>query len=428
MGKKFKTVIIIAVIIFIGIGAVIFINRLKNREPQVAEDIDLGVPVETTSVERTNFEIIYNYSGTAEYLNKTKISPRVSGEILELYVKAGEKVEEGQLLAKIDDQQIKNNLDSARTALTEAEIAVEKAKLSKEIAENNFAESRAALKEAESDFEQWKSDYERDKKLFEKNAIAEAKFEQTRTQYKKAQARLDRIQSSLNSAEKAVSIAELDIKNTEQKLIKSRNEFANAEIKLNDTEIRSPLDGKILGEFIEEGEFAAAAQTVLTAAPTDKIEINVNAGMKDLEKLKVGSKAVIYYPGGKDNIIESEISEIALAADPVSRTTKIKIPAPNTAGKINDGMSLAVGLVAEQVNNTLSVPNKSVFNFKSVPHVYVINENTAERRQIETGLSDGNNTAVVSGLTEGEKIALTNINELRDNIKVYLPDQGNGDD
>ena len=428
MSKKLKTSLIIAAVLIIAVVTLIFIGQLKNREPQVAEDKSLGVPVETENVSRDDFEIIFNYSGTAEYLDKTKISPKLAGEIREIYISEGEEVEKGQLLAKLDDRELKNNLSSAKAALKEVELALQKAKLAEEVAENNLAESRAALKEAQSDFEQWKSDYQRDKKLYEENAIAKAKFEQTKTQYQKSQARLQRMQNSVNSAQKAVEIAELDIRSTEEKLQKIRNEFKNAEIKLSYTEIRSPLEGKILKEFIDEGEFIGTAQPIFEVAKTNNTEVNVEVGMKDLRKIKIGSKVLLSYPGENDFKTESEISKIASTADPVSRTTEVNIPLENRNGKIKDGMSLSVGLVAEKMDNVLIIPNKALFNFKSSPHVYLINDNKAERREVETSLSDGFYTVIKSGLNEGDEIAVSNINELRDEVKVYLPGRENGDD
>lgn len=428
MNKKIKTSLIIAVILIIGVGSLIFIGQLKNREPQVAEDKDLGVPVETEKIRRDDFEIIFNYSGTAEYLDKTKISPKIAGEIQKIYISEGDKVEKGQLLAKIDDRELKNNLSSAESALKDAELALKKVKLAKEMAANNLSESRAALKEANSDFKQWENDYQRDKKLFEENAIAEAKFEQTKTQYQKSQARLQRMQNSVNSAQKAVEIAELDVKSTKEKLQKSKNELENAEIKLSHTEIRSPLEGKILEGFVEEGEFIGVSQPIFEAARTNKTEIKVEVGMKDLSKIKPGTKVWLSYPGANDYTIESKISEIASTADPISRTTEINILLENKNGIIKDGMSLSVGIVAEKMDDVLIITNKALFDFKSSPHVYLIKENKAVRKNVEIGLSDGHYTVIKSGLKEGDEIAVSNISELRDNVDVYLPGRKNGDD
>jgi len=231
MNKKTKMALTILLIIAIGAGALIFIRELKNREPQVAKEEDLGAAVETAEVQKGDFEIIYNYSGTAEYAGKRKISSQIGGEIINIYVRESQKVEKGDLLARIDDQELKNNLSSAETAVREAEIALKKAELAKDISRNNLAESKAAIKEAESNYSQWQSDYERDKKLYQKNAIAKAKFEQTKTQFQKAAAQLERVQATLSSAKKSVEIAGLDVETTVERLKKSRNELENARLK-----------------------------------------------------------------------------------------------------------------------------------------------------------------------------------------------------
>jgi len=428
MKKKIKTSVIIVILIVIGISALLFIRALRNREPQVAEEKKLGVPVETAVVKKDNFEIVFKHSGTVKYLNRTKLSSQIGGEITEIYVEEGDQVEAGQILAKIDDQELKNNLDSAQSGVEEAEINFEKVKLAKLVAENNHLESKAALREAQSDWQQWQNDYQRDKKLYQADAIAEAKFEQTKTQYQKAQARLERMKSSVSSAEKAVEIAELDIDSAEKKLEKSKNELKNADLKLKDSEIKAPSSSRIINSYIEVGENVGTAHVIFETAHTNVLEISAELGMKELRQVNPGTKAVIYYGQNDQNIIESEISKIDQASDPISRTTEVTIPVSNENNEFRDGDFAAVEITAESVNDALIIPNKAIFNFKGEPHVYLIRDGKAERIKIETGLSDGYFTVVKDGLNEEDQIAVTNINDLQNDTAVYLFRRENGDD
>jgi len=427
MSKKIKMALTILLIIAIGAGALIFIRQLKNREPRVAEEQDLGVAVETAEVQKDDFEIIYNYSGTVEYAGKRKISAQSGGEIINIYVREGQKVEKGDLLAKIDDQELKNNLSSAETAVKEAEIALEKAKLAKEISTNNVTESKAALKEAESNYSQWQSDYERDKKLYQKNAIVEAKFEQTKTQFQKAAAQLERTKAALDSAKKSVEIASLDLESTAEKLKKARNELENARLKFKDTEIRSPISAEIVNEFAETGEFTAAGQPLFEIAQNERVKIKVQVGMDVLNKLKVGTKAIISSPALEQKELKAVVSEIGSTADPKSRTTEVTLELKE---KINlkDGAFVSVSLIAEKLNEVLIVPEKAIVNYQAAPHVYLIKDGKAVRRKIETAASNGYQTVVNSSLSAGDQIAVTNLNDLQDKTEVYLSEQGNGDD
>ncbi len=427
MKKNKKTFIIIALIIVFGSAALFFIIQLRNRAPEQSAELNLGVPVERETVIRDDFEIVYNYSGTVEYKDKTKISARISGEIEEIYVDEGDQVEQGQLLAKIDDQELLNKADSAKESIKEAEAVLKKAEISREISENNLAESRASLREAESEYEQLENDYQRDKKLYEENAIAKAKFEQTKTLYQKAEARLQRINTGVKSAEKGIEIAELDIENAESRLEKSKNDLKNINLQLDYTEIRAPLSAKILNKYIERGEMTAAAHPVFEAAETDKIEIVLYIGMKDIANLREGSKVLISYSGSSEKI-NAEITEISPISNPKTRTTEVRIILNNEKAYLKDGMAVFAEITAERRENVLIVPNKAIFEFESAPHVYVIKDGIAERRKIERGISDGHYTVVKSALKENEMIAVSNINDLRDGAKIYLPDQQNGDD
>lgn len=428
MTKKIKMSLIILLIIIIGAAALIFIRQLRNQEPQLAEEQNLGVAVETVEVKKEDFQIIYNYSGTAEYAGKRKISAQIGGEIKEIYVEEGEKIEKGDLLAKIDDQELKNNLNSAQTAVKEAEFALKKAELSKEISENNLTESRAALNEAQSNYSQWKSDYERDKKLYQKNAIAEAKFEKTKTQFKKAAAQVERMEAAAASAEKSVEISELNIKNSKEKLKRAKNELENTRIKLNDTELRAPITAKVVREFSEEGEVTGVGQPLFEIAQPDRIEVKVQVGMKDFSKLKVGTKALISSPAFKNKNLEAEISEIASTANPKSRTTEVTINLKENNLNLKDGSYVSAALVAESFEDVLIIPEKAIFEYQNEAHVYLIEEGKAVRKRIETGVGNGYYTIVDSSLDPGAKIAVSNLNDLQDKQNVYLSEQENGDD
>lgn len=428
MTKKIKMTLTILLIIVIGAAALIFIRQLRNREPQMTEEQNLGVAVETAEVKKDDFKIIYNYSGTAEYAGKRKLSAQIGGEITDIYVEEGDKIKKGDLLAKIKDQEIKNNLNSAETAVKEAEIALKKAEISKEISENNLTESRAALNEAQSNYSQWKSDYERDKKLYQKNAIAEAKFEQTKTQFKKAAAQVERMKAAAASAEKSVEIAELDIENSREKLKKAENELENARLKLKDTELRSPITAKIVRDFAEEGEFTGMGQPLFEIAQPDRLEVKVQVGMKDLNKLKIGTKALISSPAFKNINLEAEISEIASTADPKSRTTEVTFNLKKNNLSLKDGSFVSAALVAESYEGVLIIPEKAVFEYQNKDHVYLIKEGKAVRKKVETGVSNGYYTIVNSSLAAGDIIAVSNLNDLQDKQNVYLSEQENGDD
>ena len=428
MTKKIKMTLTILLIIVIGAAALIFIRQLRNREPQMTEEQNLGVAVETAEVKKDDFKIIYNYSGTAEYAGKRKLSAQIGGEITDIYVEEGDKIKKGDLLAKIKDQEIKNNLNSAETAVKEAEIALKKAEISKEISENNLTESRAALNEAQSNYSQWKSDYERDKKLYQKNAIAEAKFEQTKTQFKKAAAQVERMKAAAASAEKSVEIAELDIENSREKLKKAENELENARLKLKDTELRSPITAKIVRDFAEEGEFTGMGQPLFKIAQPDRLEVKVQVGMKDLNKLKIGTKALISSPAFKNINLEAEISEIASTADPKSRTTEVTFNLKKNNLSLKDGSFVSAALVAESYEGVLIIPEKAVFEYQNKDHVYLIKEGKAVRKKVETGVSNGYYTIVNSSLAAGDIIAVSNLNDLQDKQNVYLSEQENGDD
>lgn len=428
MQKNKRNILIIAIIILVGLLSLFFIIRLKNKAPEETAETGLGVAVETEAVKKEDFEIIYNYSGRVEYKDKKKISPRIGGEIREIYLREGEEIKKGELLAKIDDREIKNNLSTAQAALQEAELMLKKAELSHENAVNNLNESKAALKEAASDFKQWQSDYRRDQKLYQADAIAKAKFEQTETQYLKSKARLERTEAAHKTAKNAVTIAAVDIENSKKRIERSQNEVDNAKLQISYTEIRAEIDGKLLEQYAEKGEMISSMQPLFATAVSEKIEIKSYVSMKDIVNLKPGSELRVYFSAFPAKNFKTTIKEISPISNPQTMTTEVTAVLANLEAEIRDGMTAEVDFVAERKKDVLLIPNQAVFNYLAEAHVYKIENGRAHRIKIATGMTDGNYTVVKSGVKEDDILAVSNINNLRDGVKVYLPQKENGAD
>ena len=431
MKKNIKKYLLIALIIVLGIAALLFIIQLRNREAEKREKLDLGVAVETYQLKEADLEISLNYSGTVSYLNKARISPKIAGEIIDIYVEEGQEVEAGEVLAKLDDRELKNNLSKAEMAKQEAELAYRKAELSLENSKNNLEQSKAALNEAKSDLVQWRKDYQRDKKLYEEDVIAKVKFEQTATQYQKVRSRVQSMEAAVKSARTAIKIAESDLEIIQSQLSRAESELNNAGIRLENTEIKAPFSGVILDKIAEKGEFAASSQPLFMASKSlDLVEIESYIGMNDLSKIDLGTEAEITFSNLKGEKYRAEISEISPISNPQNRTTKIKFKVENREQHLKDGMAASVKIIAERFENELILPEKAVFEFRDQAHVYVIKDSKAEFRKVELGSSDGHSTVVKSGLEENEIVAISNINELRDGAAVYLGREKNenGDD
>ncbi|ADQ14206.1 efflux RND transporter periplasmic adaptor subunit [Halanaerobium hydrogeniformans] len=431
MKKNFKKYLIIALIIIVGIAALLLIIQLRNREAEKREELDLGVPVETYQLRKDDLEIILNYSGTVSYLNKARIFPQTQGEIIDIYVEEGQNIEAGEVLAKLDDREIRNNLSQAEMAKQETELAYKKAELSLENSKNNLVQSRAALNEAKSDLEQWRKDYQRDKKLYEEDVIARVKFEQKENQYLKARSRVESLEAALNIARTAITIAESDLEIRESQLNRAESELENARIRLDNTEVKAPFSGIILDKISEKGEMAASSQPIfLVSKSVEQIEVESHIGMSDLNKIAIGTEAEITFSNLKGEKFRTEISEISPISNPQNRTPKIKFKIDNREQVLKDGMAASLKIIADKIENELIIPNQAIFEFRDQAHVYVIKDSQAELRKIEPGISDGHSTVVEGGLNENEIVAVSNINELRDGAAVYLRSEQieNGDD
>ncbi len=454
MRKKIISIFIIIAVVA-GTGVAIFkIKQLKKAKPVIQEKVSVGVPVESYLVKLDNIKVKYNYTGTVKYEDKIKISPQIMGMVKEIFVEEGEKIKKDQLLARLDDRELrtalkeaqnkimesKNRISSSQIGIKEAELGIKKAEVSLSDARNNLNEVEASINEAKADFDHWKSEYDRDKRLFEKNAIAEAKYDQTKTQFDKARARLERLKTSKESVQDKIELARLEIDHMQMKYKAAKNELKQAKIQfklaknredraetqLSYTKLYAPIDGVVLDEMVEAGEIVGTTQPLFNIAATEPIEVHSSVGSKDLSFLNEGTPAQIEFDSLPGRVYETKINEISTMTDPNSHTTVVKFVLSNQNGMLRDGMFASVKIIPQSRNNVLSVPREAIFTYKGKPHVYVITAGKAERKTVKTGLSDGDFIEIKEGLKKGEKIAISNLNDLRDGVKVYLDGQMDG--
>lgn len=367
-------------------------------------------------------------SGKIQPETEVKIQSQVSGEIVELPVKEGDQVVQGQLLARI-------NPDLYTSALSRAEASLNSAK-------SNLSSARARKTQAESQFKVTELNFQRQKKLFDDGAISKAEFENITSSWETSKAEIEAAAESINSAEFAIESARAGV--------------VEAADNLKRTTIVAPMSGTVtaltkeLGEAVL-GNSMMSGDIIMKISALQTMEVNVEVNESDIVRVNVGDTAVVEvdaYQDEKFKGIVTEISNTALnmltsSIDQVTNfSVKIRILPESynhlMAGKdknyspFRPGMSATVEVQTERTENALAVPIKaiasredttSVSDFKRFrekelaptekqapeePYtvVFVRNDNTgkAEIRVVKTGIQDDKFIHIESGLNEGESV------------------------
>ncbi|MCX6290456.1 MAG: efflux RND transporter periplasmic adaptor subunit [Bacteroidetes bacterium] len=303
---------------------------------------------------RTIFETV-SASGKIQPEVEVKISPDVSGEIVELYVKEGQRVKKGDLLAKILPDIYQSIVDQMFASVNSTRASLESAK--------------ARLVQTQSQFQRTELNYNRNKKLYDEKLISASDWETIKSSYEVAKAEVD-------AAVKSVDGSEYNLKSSDASL-------KQAQDNLKKTTIFAPVDATISKLNVEKGERVVgtsqmAGTEMMRLANLNEMEVDVEVNENDIVRVNIGDTATIdvdAYLGKKFQGVVTSVANSAnttgISADQVTNfTVKVRILRESyqamsdslhlTKSVFNPGMSATVDIQTKKVADVISVPIQSV--------------------------------------------------------------------
>ncbi|MGC8824862.1 MAG: efflux RND transporter periplasmic adaptor subunit [Bacteroidales bacterium] len=393
-------------------------------------------PVEVyaeTVARRTIYETI-TASGRIEPVVNVKVSADVSGEIIELLVKEGQRVEAGQLLLKIKPNTYISVRDRAKAALDNARV--------------NLDNAQARYQQAMLQLDRVRQNYERNKKLWENKLISQSEWEAAESEYKLAEVDLKVAAENVRAAEYGVKSAEASLAEAQENLMK--------------TTVYAPLAGIVTRLNVKRGERVVgtemmAGTELLQIADLTKMQVVVSVNENDIVRVKPGDTALVEvdaYMGKKFRGIVTDISHSANVsgqlADQVT-TFEVKIELlpesyaslimPNNPYPLRPGMTANVEIHTQVSYNAISVPlaaltvrssnsdtvNSSANSDRLKDVVFVYDRGRARMRMVTTGIQDENYVEIKMGVETGEKVIVGPYNmisrQLKDSMLVKVVDQ-----
>jgi len=372
--------------------------------------VEIKVSVENPEI-RTLTEIV-TASGKIQPETEVKISPDVSGEIVELHIKEGEEVRKGDLLLKIKPDTYISIVDRARAALNSAKA--------------NLANSEAFLEQIKSKFNQTRNSYERNKVLWEEETISQAEYETALSSF-------EMVTAELEAAKKSVESSGYSIKSAEASL-------SEAEENLKKTTIYAPMSGTISMLNIEKGERVVGTSMMsgtelLRIADLDRMEVKVDVNENDIVKVKLNDTALVEVDAYLGEAFKGIITEIANSANVSGMSTDqvtnfdvkvllLKKSYQHLVGKNNPnpfrpGMSASVDIQTNSKSDILTIPIQTVttradsienkgemveIDEKIIELVFVVSGDSARTREVITGIQDNKYIEIMEGLTKEDQV------------------------
>ena len=364
-----------------------------KKQGWFGKEVTIKVAVEKTALSPIVEAVTAN--GKIEPEKEVKISPDVSGEIVELTVREGDFVQKGVLLFKIKPEIYISARDRATASLSS---------------------SQARLSQADAQLIQAELAFNRSKALWEQKTISESEYEQAEAQFKIAKAERE-------SALYSVKSSEATLKEANENLIK--------------TTVYSPMTGTVSSLSVELGERVVGANMmtgteVLRVADLNRMEVVVEVNENDIIRVKLGDTAKVEVDAYLDRDFTGIVTEIANSAKSVGLTSdqvtnfevKIYILRESYEDLISEkdpspfrpGMSASVDIFTDKKTDVLTVPIQAVTTrtdttkmkmtgIEDIRTIVFVSDGTrALARDVKTGIQDNIKIEIMSGLTEGEEV------------------------
>lgn len=363
------------------------------------EDTSSGTPVEVQSVARTNLSNESMVSGQVVADSPISIVPTISGTVLHLPVKVGDTVKKGDLLFRIDTTQI----TSSYSALKQSYDATQR--MTNEAIQN----AQAALPIAQSALTTAQTNYDNTLALFNVGAVSQVEVDQTRMQ-------LDQARNQLKQAQSAVTQARAS---QQAQLAQIEASLSQMNAQVAAATVTAPCDGLIVGVNITAGGIAAPSGPAILLAEGGRTRVSVQVSEDLLGQLKVGDIADVTVSAVSDVPFRAEIASIAPAANAQTALYEVRMYTLL-------GVHYPIGAFAEvtfftnQRRDTITIPSDAMITDGTQSYVFIVENETAIKVPVDTGVVGNGITEILSGLTGSEILVVKGQSYLTDGAAVRI--------
>jgi RND family efflux transporter MFP subunit len=352
-----------------------------------AQQTVTAVQVETVSV--SSIADNYRASGTVRARQIAAMAAKITANILEVRVHAGDHVQAGQTLILLDRRDLEANLRLAEAARTEAESAITET-------ENAITSARASVELA-------RVTHKRFQDLLAKASVSQQEFDESNAR--------------LRNAEAALEIAVAKRRQVEARRSQGEAEVAAARVALGYATIAAPFDGLVTERKADPGSLATPGAPLLTVERDGNLRLEASLDESRLGLAQIGDSVDVEIDG-LNRTVSGRVGEIVPSVDSATRTLTAKIDLPALPG-LRTGMFGRAAFAAGK-REALLVSQSAVLERGQIRCVHVVEGDTARLRLVTLGETRGDLREVLSGLTAGEKIIVAPPPLLADGGRVAI--------
>lgn len=396
---------IVSLIFIVMMLMAFFVGCSSNTNEAIeAQNTENYTPVEVDSAVINNIENIVTLNGKVAAKEEVSIIPKAMGTVTSVNVSLGDAVEVGTILFNIEQQdmaltvsQAANGVDLAQKSVAQAENGLSTAKINYELNKEKIENAQLNL--------------ERTRTLYEEGAVSKSQLEQA--ELGASDKNLDVLLSQVTQAEIAYQQALNQLKQAEISHEQALNGLGN-------TVVEAPIKGVVSSLNVKQGQIVGSGQVAATVVDMDTVYVQISVVENVVNKIKEGQEAEISVPAAFDGYIKSTIGYISPTADPMSKLYTVRLYMDNTEYGIRPGMTGSARLVLDSVDEAIVVKSDAVLERDGRKLVYIVENDIAVEKEVETGLDTGEFIQIISGINQGDSIIIEGQHYVSDGALVKV--------
>lgn len=439
----YMAALIILAGIMSGCGALEGLGKKQDNAQQTAEDQKVPVEVATARVDLIQSE--KEFSGVLKPVNEAMVIPQIPGMVSKVHVKVGQQVKEGDVLIELEVGDVEQQIAQAQAAYEASKATVElskkrlkeleaqKSKIEAEIGkiDKQIQDAQKALDQAKQAIEPQMAALE---EMRQKGDITDEQFNQQKgkleEQLKPLQEGLEKLleqkvvlEKSKLEIDSAIKSMPYDSKTLDAQLNQAKTALEAAKGAADKLKLLSPIDGVVSSLNVQAGQMATQASPPVTVIDMGALILDIRLSEFDVMKVQAEQKVAVYVDAAGSQPVEGVVEWVSPSTDLRSQAYGVRIKLDNSSWKLRPGMFARVSLVLDKNESAIVVPKKAIMRQGDQAYVFVIKDGSAERREVEVGMDDGEMIEVVSGLNSGEQVVIKGQAYLKEGQEVDIVKQ-----
>jgi len=367
-----------------------------------------AVRIEVTPVQRMTVQRQVELNGTLVSPDQASVSSEVSGVVREVLVEMGHEIKPGQVLVKLEPQELELALRQAQSQLhqTEAQLGMDGAGQTEPPPDAEISTIRTAV----ANRDDARAQATRASQLMRQGLLTQADYDTTQTRLKVTDA--------------AYQSAVEQVRSLRASLQQRRAAVELAQKKLNDAIIRSPIGGSVSERLVQPGEFIRENTPVVTIVQMSTLKLKTAIQEKYAAQMRPGLAAEFRVESMPDEVFRGRLAYVSPAVDQATRTFPVEILVDNSDRRLKPGFFAKGNILTRTDENVLALPDAAISTLAGDSSVFIVNQNKVTKQPVTLGARSGNLVEIVTGIKGDEMLATTSLSELADGVAVAIGKKG----